>query len=82
MTVPSCDLDTRRLREAIQAMYTRVVMEPESTFHFHRGAEYAAVYWATAPRRSATLPAEVTAAFSGIGNPLRIAPLRQRNDRG
>ena len=76
MTAPSCDLDTGRLREAIQAMYTRVVMEPESTFHFHRGAEYAAAVLGYDAAALAMVPEEVTDAFSGIGNPLRIGPLR------
>jgi arsenite methyltransferase len=76
MTAPSCDLDTLRLREAILAMYTRVVMEPQSTFHFHRGAEYAARVLGYNTAALGMLPAEVTDAFSGIGNPLRVGPLR------
>ncbi len=76
MSAPSCDLDTHRLREAIQAMYTRVVLEPQSAFHFHRGAEYAATVLGYDAAALAMIPEEVTAAFSGIGNPLRIAPLR------
>lgn len=74
---PSCDLDTQRLRDAIQAMYTRVVTEPLSTFHFHRGPEYAAAVLGYSAAVLATLPDEVTTAFSGIGNPLRGAPLRR-----
>jgi SAM-dependent methyltransferase len=76
MTVPSCNLDTHRLREAIQAMYTRVVMEPQSTFHFHRGAEYAVRVLGYNAAALGMLPAEVTDAFSGIGNPLGVGPLR------
>ena len=76
MTTDSCDLDTARLREAIQAMYTRVVTEPQTTFHFHRGPEYAAAVLGYNAAALAALPGEVTAAFSGIGNPLRVGPLR------
>ena len=76
MTAQSCDLDTQRLREAIRVMYTRVVTEPQGAFHFHRGAEYAVAVLGYSAAALATLPAEVTAAFSGIGNPLRVAALR------
>ncbi len=72
----SCDLDTARLRKAIQAMYTRVVTEPQATFHFHRGPEYAAAMLGYSVAARATLPDEVTTAFSGVGNPLRLGPLR------
>lgn len=76
MTTESSDLDTSRLRKAIQAMYTRVVVEPQGTFHFHRGPEYAATMLGYSAAALATLPGEVTTAFSGIGNPLRVTPLR------
>ena len=76
MIALSCDVDRQRLREAIHAMYTRVVREPQGTFHFHRGPEYAVAVLGYSAAALATLPAEVTAAFSGIGNPLRVAPLQ------
>ncbi len=76
MTALSCDLDTQRLREAIRATYTRVLTEPQGTFHFHRGPGYAATVLGYSAATLAMLPEEVTAAFSGIGNPLRVAPLR------
>jgi hypothetical protein len=41
MTTESCDLDSQRLRDAIQTLYARVVMEPQGTFHFHCGPQYA-----------------------------------------
>lgn len=56
-------------------MYTRVVMEPHSMFHFHRGPEYASMVLGYSPAALATLPGEVTEAFSGIGNPLRVGAL-------
>ena len=77
MAAPACDLDTERLREAIQAMYTRVATSPEGAFHFHRGPNYAVTMLGYSAAALAALPEEVTAAFSGIGNPLRIASLSQ-----
>lgn len=56
-------------------MYTRVAISPEGAFHFHRGPDYAATMLGYSAAALAALPGEVTAAFSGIGNPLRIAPL-------
>ena len=76
MTAGTCDLDTERLREAIQAMYTRVATAPEGPFHFHRGPAYGAAVLGYSAWALAALPGEVAAAFSGIGNPLRIAPLQ------
>jgi arsenite methyltransferase len=77
MTEPSCDLDTDRLRDAIQALYTRVATSPEGAFHFHRGPTYAATMLGYSAEGLATLPAEVIVAFSGVENPLHIAPLRR-----
>ncbi len=76
MVAPACDLDTRRLREAIQAMYTRVATSPEGPFHFHRGPAYARSVLGYRAAMLAALPEEVTTAFSGIGNPLRMVRLR------
>jgi arsenite methyltransferase len=76
MTAESCDLDSQQLRDAIQTLYARVVMEPQSTFHFHRGPQYATAVLGYSTAALAALPEEVTAAFSGIGNPLRDAALK------
>jgi arsenite methyltransferase len=75
MGAPACDLDAERLREAIQAMYTRVATSPEGEFHFHRGPDYAVTMLGYSAAALAALPEEVTSAFSGIGNPLRIVQL-------
>jgi arsenite methyltransferase len=75
MTALACGLDTERLREAIQAMYTRVATSPAGVFHFHRGPDYAVTMLGYSAAAVAALPEEVTAAFSGVGNPLRIASL-------
>lgn len=73
MTAESRDLDSYRLRDAIQILYMRMVMEPQSTFHFHRGPQYATAVLGYSTAALALLPEEVTAALSGIGNPLRVA---------
>lgn len=69
------DLDTERLRREIQAIYARVATVPSSEFHFHRGPAYAAERLGYDATALATLPAETTASFAGVANPLRIAPL-------
>jgi len=76
MVASTCDLDAGRLREAVRAFYTNVATATDGTFHFHRGPDYAASILGYSTAELSTLPAEVTAAFCGIGNPLRIAPLR------
>jgi SAM-dependent methyltransferase len=69
------DLDTGRLRQEIQAIYARVATDPSSEFHFHRGPAYAAQRLGYDPRALAALPAEATASFAGVANPLRMAAL-------
>ena len=66
------DLDTGRLRQEIQAIYARVATDPSSEFHFHRGPAYAAARLGYDASALAAIPAETTAAFAGVGNPLRI----------
>jgi len=68
-------LDTRRLRAEIQSIYARVAREPTGGFHFHRGPDYAAELLGYDRGELAQLPAESTAAFAGIANPLRMGPL-------
>jgi SAM-dependent methyltransferase len=63
------DLDTVRLRQEVRAMYTRVAAEPDGEFHFHRGPDYAAERLGYDRAELAALPAFVTAAFAGVGNP-------------
>jgi len=69
------DLDTRKLRDEIQTIYARVANEPSGAFHFHRGPEYAAGMLGYDRDALAALPADTTAAFAGVANPQRIAPL-------
>ena len=69
------DLDVARLRAEVQSMYTRVAAEPGGTFHFHRGAAYAAERLGYDAARLARLPESVTASFAGVANPHLVAPL-------
>jgi arsenite methyltransferase len=68
-------LDTARLRKEVQAIYGRVAVAPDGSFHFHRGPHYAATRLGYDATELASLPAEVTASFAGIGNPHAIAPI-------
>jgi SAM-dependent methyltransferase len=67
------DLDTAKLRHEIQAIYARVAAEPSSEFHFHRGPAYAAERLGYDFAALAALPADTTASFAGVANPLRMA---------
>jgi arsenite methyltransferase len=69
------DLDTIRLRAEISTIYARVADDPTGDFHFHRGPKYAAELLGYDAAELAALPAESTAAFAGVSNPLAIAPL-------
>ena len=69
------DLDSIRLRREVQDMYSRVAVAPDGSFHFHRGLEYAIRWLGYDATELSALPAEVTRAFAGIGNPHAIAPL-------
>jgi len=69
------DLDSIRLRREVQDMYSRVAVAPDGSFQFHRGPEYAIRWLGYDATELSALPAEVTRAFAGIGNPHAIAPL-------
>lgn len=69
------DLDTRRLRQEIQAIYARVATDPAGEFHFHRGPAYAAERLGYDATALAAIPADATASFAGVANPHRIAAL-------
>lgn len=69
------DLDTRKLREEIQAMYGRVAQDPSGDFHFHRGPDYAAELLGYDRAALAALPEPATASFAGVANPHRMGPL-------
>lgn len=64
-----------KLREMVRAEYDRVAREPTGNFHFHRGPEYACGVLKYNLEELATIPAESTACFAGVGNPHRIGPI-------
>src|SRR4029079_12210128 len=70
-------LDTKKLREEVSFIYARVAADPSGDFHFHRGPAYAAELLGYDPTELAALPAQTTASFAGVANPLAIAPLRE-----
>jgi arsenite methyltransferase len=67
--------DIARLRKQVSQTYDRVAREPKGNFHFHRGPEYACRILRYDPEELATIPAESTASFAGVGNPHRIGPI-------
>ena len=70
----SCPIgfDTKKLREEVSAMYSRVVASPDGDFHFHRGPAYAAEFLGYDRAELAELPEASTARFAGIANPIDI----------
>src|SRR5688572_279469 len=64
--------DIAQLRKQVSQTYDRVARDPNGNFHFHRGPEYAFRMLRYSPDELATIPAECTASFSGVGNPHRI----------
>src|SRR5918993_4336047 len=69
--------DVARLRKQVSQTYDRVAREPKGNFHFHRGREYACRMLGYDPEELATIPAESTASFAGVGNPHRIGRIEQ-----
>ena len=78
MSSTSCpvDLDTQKLRTAVQDMYSRVASDPGGDFHFHRGPEYAARALGYDAAELAGLPERSTRSFAGVGNPHAIAEVQ------
>jgi arsenite methyltransferase len=67
--------DIAQLRKQVSQTYDRVAREPNGNFHFHRGPEYASRMLRYSSDELATIPAECTASFAGVGNPHRIGPI-------
>jgi SAM-dependent methyltransferase len=65
-------LDTVRLREEIQKVYSEVVHDPKKGYHFHTGPEYAAERLGYSAAALAELPDSVAGPFAGVGNPLSM----------
>ncbi|UCH52848.1 MAG: methyltransferase domain-containing protein [Pseudomonadota bacterium] len=61
------------LREQVRAEYDRVARDPNGTYHFHRGPQYAREYLQYGANDLAAVPEISSARFAGVGNPLRIA---------
>lgn len=68
--------DATALRAQVLATYDRVARDPGGDFHFHRGPRYAAEYLRYDANELALLPDTCTTRFAGVGNPLRIGPIR------
>jgi SAM-dependent methyltransferase len=73
------DLDTRKLRDEIQSIYSRVATDPAGEFHFHRGPEYAIEFLGYDRLTLAHVPHESTASFAGVANPHRMGPIGEGN---
>lgn len=69
------DLDTRRLRDEIQSIYSRVADAPAGDFHFHRGPDYAVELLGYDREALAGLPADSLASFAGVANPHRMSSI-------
>jgi SAM-dependent methyltransferase len=68
--------DAPRLQARLHDIYERVAREPEGEFPFHRGLDYAVDMLGYDRGELTRLPARATERFAGVGNPLRIGPVR------
>lgn len=69
-------LDAQTLRSEISGLYARLVRDPDGTYHFHRGPQYAAEFLGYDSSDLARLPQETTRSFAGIGNPLKMGRIK------
>jgi SAM-dependent methyltransferase len=65
-----------QLRERVRRMYDRLARAPDGDFHFHHGPAYAADRLGYDHAELAGLPSACTERFAGVGNPLRVGPVR------
>ena len=65
-------LDTARLRDEVQNVYSAVARDPKGAYHFHTGPEYASERLGYPAAELAELPDSVTGPFAGVGNPLSM----------
>lgn len=70
------ELNVDRLRAQIRETYTRLARSPDGDFHFHRGPRYAVEVLRYDREELDGLPPACAARFAGVGNPLRIGPLK------
>ena len=75
MDDPASVVDPQAVRGAVCAMYSRVAVDPDGDFHFHRGPAYAVDFLGYDAAELAALPRECTASFAGIANPHAIAQI-------
>ena len=69
------NFDLEKLKELVRTEYDRVARAPHGDFHFHRGPQYASRLLRYDAEELATIPAESTASFAGVGNPHRIGTI-------
>jgi len=69
------DFDVARLRASVRSVYTRVALDPNGDFHFHRGAAYAIALLGYDPAELEAVPERAKQRFAGVGNPLAIGPI-------
>jgi arsenite methyltransferase len=67
--------DALRLRDAVKEAYSRVATDPETSFHFNIGADYAVNLLRYEREELDALPKRATARFAGVGNPHRVAAI-------
>jgi arsenite methyltransferase len=66
--------DIGALREGVKSTYSRVALDPDGDFHFHRGADFAVEHLGYDRREVAAVPGAASARFAGVGNPLALGP--------
>lgn len=68
--------ERQRIRDEVATTYARVAAQPDADYHFHRGPAYAATQLRYDRRELDALPSAATARFAGVGNPVRVGPIR------
>jgi len=68
-------LDRGRLKSEVRSVYAQVAKEPEGSYHFHRGPDYAARLLGYDRAELQLLPTVAKAPFAGVGNPFLMDPL-------
>lgn len=77
MSAPSpAGLDTPKMRTQAREPYARVAAEPDGERRSRRGLDYAVDVLGYDRGELTRLPARATERFAGVGNPLRIGPVR------
>lgn len=70
------NLDVDHLRDEVGETYSRLVADPDSSFHFHHGVDYACELLRYDREELESLPSECTSRFAGLGNPHRIGEIQ------